>query len=167
MTVTSVRKDAEALTMSITAELDATVDRAWQLLADPRQLERWWGPPTYPATVYDHDLSPGGRVSYAMTGPEGDASRGYWDVLAVEPPRRLEILDGFADDEGRPNDTMPKTTAVFTLSERDGGGTVLAIETRFPSAEAMEQLVSMGMEEGIKEALGQIDAILAGDTASA
>ena len=72
MTVAHVRRDPEALTMTITAELDATVERAWQLWADPRQLERWWGPPTYPATVVDHDLTAGGRVSYFMTGPDGD-----------------------------------------------------------------------------------------------
>jgi hypothetical protein len=42
---------------------------------------------------------------------------------------------------------------------------VLAIDTRFPSSEAMEQMVSMGMEQGIREALGQIDAILAGASA--
>ena len=48
-----------ALTMTITAEFDAPIERVWQLWADPRQLERWWGPPTYPATVVDHDLSPG------------------------------------------------------------------------------------------------------------
>ena len=47
--------------MTITAEFDATVERSWQLWADPRQLERWWGPPTYPATVVEHDLVPGGR----------------------------------------------------------------------------------------------------------
>ena len=90
MTVTSVEKDPDALTMVITAELDATVERAWQLWADPRQLERWWGPPTYPATFVDHDLSPGGRVSYFMTGPEGSKSHGYWDVVAVDaaPPAR-------------------------------------------------------------------------------
>ena len=51
MTVTNVHKDPEALTMTITAEFDAPVERVWQLWADPRQLERWWGPPTYPATV--------------------------------------------------------------------------------------------------------------------
>ena len=69
MTVTSVHKDPEALTMTITAEFDATVERAWQLWADPRQLERWWGPPTYPATVVDHDLAPGGRVTLLHDRP--------------------------------------------------------------------------------------------------
>ena len=163
MTVTSIRKDPEALTMTINAELDATVERAWQLWADPRQLERWWGPPTYPATVVDHDLTAGGRVTYFMTGPDGDKSNGWWQVLAVEPPNRLELKDGFADDSGTPNDAMPTTTMVVSLTKRDGGGSLMTIESRFPSLQAMEKLVSMGMEEGITAALGQIAGILAKD----
>ena len=161
MTVTSVHKDPEALTLAITTELAATVERAWELWADPRQLERWWGPPTYPATVVDHDLVPGGRVTYFMTGPGGEKFGGYWQVLATEPPHRLELKDGFADESGAPNDAMPTTITVVTLTERDGGGTRMVIETRFPSAEAMEQLASMGMEEGIVSAIGQIDGIVA------
>ena len=163
MTVTSVNKDTEALTMTITTELDATIERAWQLWADPRQLERWWGPPTYPATVVDHDFATGGRVTYFMTGPDGDRSHGWWQILAVEPPNRLELMDGFADEGGTPNDAMPTTTTVVTLTERDDGGTLMAIETRFPSLQAMEQLVSMGMEEGIIAAMGQMPEILAED----
>ena len=166
MTVTDIRKDPEALTMSVTSELDAPVDRAWQLWADPRQLERWWGPPNYPATVHEFDLAPGGRVAYSMTGPEGDVSRGWWEVLAVEPPHRLELVDGFADADGQPSEAMPTTRTVVTLTARDGG-TVMAIETQFASLEEMERMVSMGMEEGITAAVGQIDGILAGDAASA
>ena len=89
MTVTAVRKDPETLTMTLTAEFDATPERVWDLWADPRKLERWWGPPTYPATFTRHDLSPGSRVEYHMTGPDGDQPRGYWDVLEVDPPRRI------------------------------------------------------------------------------
>lgn len=165
MTVTDVRKDPDALTMTFTAELEATVERAWQLWADPRQLERWWGPPTYPATVVDHDLSPGGRVTYFMTGPDGDKHGGWWEVLAVDPPKRLELRDGFADESGAPDDAMPTTVTVVTLAERDGGGTVMAVESRFPSLEALEKLLSMGVEEGMRAAMGQIDAILAEDAA--
>ncbi len=161
MTVTSVEKDREALTMTITAELDATVERSWQLWADPRQLERWWGPPSYPATVVDHDLTTGGRVTYFMTGPDGDTVHGWWEVLALEPPRRLEFRDGFADDSGTPDASMPTTTTVVTLTEREGGGTRMVINSAFPSVEAMEQLLSMGMEEGIAAAMAQIDDILA------
>jgi uncharacterized protein YndB with AHSA1/START domain len=159
---TTVDKDPAAHTMTVTAELDATVERAWQLWASPRQLERWWGPPTYPATVVDHDLTPGGVVRYFMTGPEGEKYHGYWEVTAAEPPSRLELLDSFADDSGAKNEAMPTTRMTMTLTARDGGGTTMRLHSEFPSLEAMEQLVEMGMEDGLVEALGQIDGILAG-----
>ena len=37
----------------------------------------------------------------------------------------------------------------------------MAITSVFPSTEAMEQVLSMGAAEGMAEALGQIDALLA------
>ncbi len=160
MTVTSVHKDPEKMTMTISSEFDAPIGRVWQLWEDPRQLERWWGPPTYPATVVDHDLTPGGRVTYFMTGPESDQPRGWWRVLSVEPPRRLEFEDGFADDTGEPNPEMPTMTIRVTLDERPDGRTRMAVETTFPSLEAMETIISMGAEEGMKSALGQIDELL-------
>jgi uncharacterized protein YndB with AHSA1/START domain len=161
MSVTDVRKDPEQLTMTVTAEYDVPADRAWQLWADPRQLERWWGPPEYPATVEGHDLTAGGQVSYYMTGPEGDRYRGWWKVLEVEPPRLLVLEDGFADDTGAPNTDLPITLMRMEITDRPGGIT-MTIASRFPSLEAMEQLAAMGMEEGLKAAMAQIDGILAG-----
>jgi uncharacterized protein YndB with AHSA1/START domain/pimeloyl-ACP methyl ester carboxylesterase len=160
MTVTAVRKDAQALTMAIDAEFDAPPERVWQLWADPRQLERWWGPPTYPATVTSHDLAPGSRVEYHMTGPEGDQPRGYWDIVEVDPPRSLVFQDGFANDDGSPNTDLAGTTARVTITELGGGRTRMSIQSQFPSTEAMEQVLALGMEEGLKQAVGQIDAIL-------
>lgn len=160
MPVTQIQKDPSALTLTLTADLSAPVERAWQLLADPRQLERWWGPPTYPATVVEHDLTPGGQVAYYMTGPEGEQPRGWWRVLSVDPPRSLEVEDGFADAEGNPNPDMPSMTIRFTLEEASGGSRLTTVTT-FPSQEAMEELLAMGMEEGIRAAAGQIDDVLA------
>ena len=158
---TTVDKDPTALTMTVTTELDATVERTWQLWADPRQLERWWGPPTYPATVVEHDLAPGARVRYFMTSPEGEKFYGMWDIVAVEPTQRIELVDSFADDSGAKNEALPSTRMTVTLAEKAGGGTVMTMHSQFASAEAMEQLLTMGMEEGLQEALGQIDGILA------
>jgi uncharacterized protein YndB with AHSA1/START domain len=160
MTVLSVRKDPEQLSMTITSEFNAPIERVWRMWDDPRQLERWWGPPTYPATFLEHDLTPGGTVTYSMTGPEGDTSRGWWRVTSVDAPRRLELLDGFADAAGEPNPEMPTVTMRVTLEEGTGGVTTMSIETVFPSLEVMEQMVSMGMEEGITAAVGQIDDLL-------
>lgn len=161
MSVKSVEKDLEKLTMTVTAEYDVTAERAWQLWSDPRKLERWWGPPTYPATVVDHDLRPGGRVTYFMTGPTGDKPRGFWDVLEVQAPRHLLVSDGFADESGTPNTSMPSTRMRVTIADRKGGVTV-TIHSEFASLEALEQLLALGMEEGLRAAMSQIDAVLAG-----
>jgi uncharacterized protein YndB with AHSA1/START domain len=166
MTVTAVRKNPETLTMTLDAEFDASPQRVWKLWADPRQLERWWGPPTYPATVTAHDLRSGGRVEYHMTGPEGDQPHGYWEVLEADAPHRLVFRDGFANDDGTPISDMPINEVRVMISEAGGGQTRMSIESIFPSAMAMEQLIAMGMEQGLTEAVGQIDAILAEDVSS-
>ena len=167
MTVTAVEKDLDTLTMTLTAEFDATPERIWQLWADPRQLERWWGPPTYPATFTRHSLTPGSRVEYHMTGPSGDQPKGYWDVTEAQPPSRLRFVDGFANDDGTPNDELPRSESVVTIEPIGAGRTRMAIEGHFPTAEAMNQLLVMGMDEGLTQAVGQIDAILAEDAVSA
>src|SRR5918994_2997343 len=166
MTVTAVRKDPDNLTMTLDAEFDAPAERVWQLWADPRQLERWWGPPTYPATFTKHELAPGGRVEYHMTGPEGDQPRGFWDIVEVNPPRSLVFQDGFANDDGSPNTELPQTTARITIEDIGSGRTRMSIASLFPSTEAMEQVLALGVEEGLKQAIGQIDAILAEGAAS-
>ena len=160
MGVTSVEKDLEALTMTVTADYDVPVERAWQLFADPRQLERWWGPPVYPATVGEHDLAVGGRVTYYMTGPEGDRHHGWWEVLDVDPPRLLVVRDGFADESGVPNPDLPTMVMRMTIEERDAGARIV-MTTTFGSLEQLEQLLAMGMEEGLTAAMSQIDGILA------
>jgi uncharacterized protein YndB with AHSA1/START domain len=165
MTVIDVHKDPATLTMTVTSEFDASVEQVWQLWADPRRLERWWGPPTYPATFVDHDLTPGGSVTYFMTGPEGDQPRGWWKVLEVRAPHHLEFEDGFADDQGTPNPDMPVMIMQVEVQERSGGGTTMVLHTRFPSSAAMEQIISMGMEEGLSAAMAQMDDVLAAATA--
>lgn len=161
MTVTAVHKDPDTLSMTLVAEFDATPERIWELWADPRQLERWWGPPTYPSTFTRHELSPGGRVEYRMTGPSGDQPRGYWDVVEVDPPRRLVFQDGFANDDGTPNEDLPRMEGRVTIEAIGDGRTRMSMESRFATAEAMEQVLAMGAEEGLRQAVGQIDAILA------
>ncbi len=162
MTVTAVHKDPQALTLKIIAEFDASPERIWQLWADPRQLERWWGPPMYPATftTHDHALAPGSHVEYHMTGPTGDQPRGFWDILEADPPHSLVFLDGFANADGTPNNDFPRNEGHVSIEPIAAGRTRMSIESHFPSKAAMEQVLAMGMEPGITEAVGQIDAIL-------
>ncbi|MEO6880322.1 MAG: SRPBCC family protein [Mycobacteriaceae bacterium] len=160
MPVTSVTKDPAALTMTVAAEFPVPVQRLWNAYVDPRQLERFWGPPTYPAQFTRHDAAAGGLSAYAMTGPDGDVSRGYWQWLSVEPQKSFEVLDGFASADGSPNPEMPSMRMVFAFEPTPTGSRVTTT-TYFDTADELARLVEMGMEEGMTLAMGQMDRVLA------
>ncbi|MFI7603483.1 SRPBCC domain-containing protein [Actinoplanes sp. NPDC049681] len=160
MPVTDVQQDLDNLTLTITADFAAPVERIWQVYADPRQLEKVWGPPTYPATVVDHELRPGGRVTYYMTSPEGEKFAGYWLVTAVDEPRSFSFDDGFADLDFNPTPNMPVSTNVYTFTEHDGG-TRATYVSRYQSVEALQKVLDMGVVEGATSAINQIDDLIA------
>ena len=160
MTVTAITKDPDKLTMAFTAEFDSTPERVWRLWEDRSLFEKWWGPPEYPATVTDHEFKPGGKVRYYMTGPEGEKYHGFSEFIAIDPPNSIEFGDGFLDDDGNEVEGMPTMTSRVDISDI-GGATRMVITTTFPSLEAMEQLIEMGAEEGMKGSLSQVPELLA------
>ena len=160
MPVTDAQHDLENLSLTITADFTAPPARIWQVYADPRQLEKVWGPPSYPATVVDHDLRPGGRVNYYMTGPEGDKHAGYWEITAVDEPHRFEFLDGFADMDFNPDPAMPKARNIFTFTEHDSGTRATYVSI-YESAEGLQTVLDMGVVEGASSAINQIDDLVA------
>jgi len=160
MPVTNVTRDPKALTMTVTADFTAPLWRLWDAYTDPRQIEKFWGPPSWPATFTRHDVRPGGRTEYIMRGPDGQASRGYWEWQSVNAPHTFEVLDGFAMDDGSNNEDMPSMRMSFSFMETKTGSR-LVTTTFFRTAEELGQLLEMGMETGMREAMGQIDDVLA------
>ncbi len=160
MPVTDVKHDLENLTLTITADFAAPVQRVWQIYADPRQLEKVWGPPSHPATFVDHSLTPGSRVTYFMTGPDGEKYAGYWDITTVDEPTSFAFRDGFADADLNPNPDMPVSENTYTFTEHNGGTRAVYI-SKFASAEGLQQVLDMGVVEGATSAIKQIDELLA------
>ena len=161
MPVTDVTPDIENRTLTITAEFAAPVERVFAVYADPRQLERIWGPPSHPATVVDHDLTPGGRVNYFMTGPEGEKFYGTWMVKTVDEPRGFGFEDGFTDDSFAVNPDLPVSINEFSFAAHDGRTRATYVST-YATAEGLQQVLDMGVVEGASQSINQIDALLAG-----
>lgn len=159
MPITSITKDTDALTMTVVADFSVPVQRLWDAHADPRQLERFWGPADWPATFTRHDFHPGGRSHYWMTGPDGTRAAGYWEYLAMDPGHSFEVTDGFADEFGIPDPAMPAMRLRLVFEEIPQGSKLIS-RTWFNSAADYQQLLEMGMEEGMTSALGQMDAVL-------
>jgi len=159
MPVTDITKDVDTRTITITASFAAPVERVWALYADPRQLERVWGPPTYPATFVDHALTVGARSTYYMTGPTGDKHAGWWQITAVDEPHSFSFDDGFADLDFNDAPGMPVARNAYTF-EVDGEGTRATYVSTFASAEDLQKVLDMGVEEGSRLAINQIDDLL-------
>ncbi|WP_314648877.1 SRPBCC family protein [uncultured Microbacterium sp.] len=159
MPVTDVVTDAENLTMTVVADLAAPVERVWDAYSDPRQLERFWGPPGWPATFTHWDHTVGGKANYTMTGPRGESASGTWEFVEIDAPRSFTVLDSFADENGTPDPDLPSMRMTFTF-EATADGTRMVNTSYFTSAEALEQVVAMGAIEGTKLAMSQLDAVL-------
>lgn len=163
MPVINFNTDVEARTITITAQFAAPVERVWAMYADPRQLERVWGPPTHPATFVDHEMVVGARTTYFMSGPDGERYAGWWRITAVDAPHRFAFDDGFADDDFNEVPDLPisHNDYVFTTDDADGAGTRAVFTTSYDSVADIEKVLEMGMEEGATAAMGQIDDFLA------
>jgi uncharacterized protein YndB with AHSA1/START domain len=165
MAVITTHKDADALTLTIVAEFEASPERVWDVWEFARQLERWWGPPTYPATFTRHEFEVGGESRYFMTGPDGNQPHGWWRISAIDKPHRIEFANGLAGDDGEPVPGVEPMPTNVTF-ERTGDGTRMTVVTHFTDAEQMDTMLSMGMEEGFGLAIGQVDALLHAATAA-
>lgn len=159
MPVTDVITDIENLTMTVIADLAAPVERVWNAYTDPQQLERFWGPPGWPATFTKWDHTVGGKADYTMNGPRGEKASGTWEFLEIDGPRTFTVLDAFADEEGNPDPDLPSMRMTFTF-EPSAEGTRMVTTSYFESVDALEQVVAMGAIEGTKLAMGQLDAVL-------
>ena len=95
-----------------------------------------------------------------MKGPKGETSRGFWEFLTIDEPRAFEVKDGFLGEDGKQAPDLPTMRMRFTFEPHDGGTRMVTVTT-VPSVEALEQLLNMGMEEGMKAAMAQIDGVLA------
>ena len=160
MPLTSITKDPAKLTLTVVGDYPVPQERLWDAFADPRQLERFWGPPFAPATFTRHDLKVGGRAEYFLTGPKGERWSGSWKFTAVNPPSAFEALDG---DDNADDENMP--AAMKFAFEATPTGSRMTCVTTFSSVEAMEQTIP-GMEEGLRAAMSQLDALLAEASAS-
>jgi uncharacterized protein YndB with AHSA1/START domain len=160
VTITSVHTDYDSLAVTLIADFDNPIDQVWELWSDPRKLERWWGPPGYPATVEKHALAPGGEVIYSMIGPEGEEHRGMWLVTSVDPPTSLRFTDAFADSDGTPLEDSPVSEIRVRLLEHEGG-TRMEIRMTFETREDMDRIVDMGTVEGLKQGVVQMEGVLA------
>lgn len=163
----NVTKDLENKTLTIEAIVDGSKDKVWKAYADKEWFEKWWGPEGWETTTKEFDFRPGGRVHYDMHCVDKDQGEWYdqhsWGVMNIlevdEANYRLAFEDAFSDETGVANPEMPTMQNSLELHDEDGK-TRIVTKTIAETAEQLEEVIKMGIEEGWASQLAKLDTLL-------
>lgn len=136
--------------LEITRRMQARRATLWRCWTDPALLAQWYVPAPWRVTAVVLDLRPGGAFSTEMGGPDGATHRVDGAVLEIAAMERLvwtnALVAGFRPASGTGG--LPPLTAVITLRDAPGGGTLYAARALHASAEGAAQHLAMGFNEG-------------------
>ena len=152
--------DRAALTFSTERVFAAPRERVFAALSTCEALQRWFAPAPWTLSVCRLDFRVGGRWHYCMSGPDGTAGWGVQVFEEIVAPERIVAIDSFADAEGTINRDLPSQQFRYDLFEVEGG-TRLVNTASYQRPEDLQTVLDMGMEDGIRLAWDQLEAVLA------
>ena len=146
-------------TITIIREYDPPVEKVWKAWTTSEMLDQWWGPKPWRAITKSLDFREGGHWHYSMNGPEGEVQWGKFDYLTIEPNESFTGKDGFSDENGTLDTTLPQNHWELRMSQT--GNTVMVdMLLTFEKAEDIDTYIDMGFKEGITQTLDQLEEIL-------
>ena len=146
-------------TITIICEYDAPLEKVWKAWTTSEMLDQWWGPKPWRAITKSLDFREGGHWHYSMNGPEGEDQWGKFDYLTIEPNESFTGKDGFSDENGTLDTTLPQNHWELRMSQT--GNTVMVdMLLTFEKAEDIDTYIDMGFREGITQTLDQLEEIL-------
>lgn len=129
-------------------------ERVWAAFTECEHLKHWWGPHGWDLTHCDMDFRVGGRWHYCMSGKgEDGAPMDSWGLQTfgtIAAPQSFTYQDVFSDKDGNPAPGMPVADCQTEFSEIEGGTKVVGRVT-YASAEELQAILEMGVEQGITE----------------
>lgn len=127
----------------------------------PEQVARWWAPASLGVSVVgcEADIRVGGGYRYVL---EHDGHRFAFSgrYTEVTPPSRLVYTQVFEPAAAGPGPDAQAVVVTVTFEEREGR-THLVSRTVCPSRAARDAIIASGMEQGMRETMDQLDALVA------
>ena len=165
----NVTKDAENKTLIFEQVFEAPLERIWAAWTTAEQIALWWGPKGWKTTVKEFDFRVGGHLLYSMTCEDPEQKDFYgrteWAKSAydaIDAKNSFDYRDYFTDENGTVNEAMPTMNIRMEFYQVPEGTRVVS-KTVFPTPEAYEQTVAMGVVEGVGQTWGRLVELLGGE----
>jgi uncharacterized protein YndB with AHSA1/START domain len=123
----------------------------------PELVRRWWAPKSRGVSIAscDAEIRVGGTYRYVLRLDSGDEFAFSGKYTEVTPSSRLVYTQVF-----EPQAEAGEAIVTVTFEERDGK-TYLVSHEQYPSAEWREAALGSGMEHGMREAMDQLEELVA------
>ncbi len=145
--------------LTVTRTFDAPIELVWRAWTEATLLDQWWAPSPWKSVTKSMDFSEGGHRLYAMVGPKGEEHWGRTTYRSIVTEDYFTGEDAFCDSEGIVNDVLP--VAQFKNQFKDDSGkTTVMIITKYESEAHLQQVIQMGMKEGLSMAFEHLDRVL-------
>ncbi|RUT47405.1 SRPBCC domain-containing protein [Paenibacillus anaericanus] len=138
-------------------EFNAPRELVFQAFTKAEHLKQWWGPRGWTLPVCHVDFREGGVWHYCMKCEDKNQGDFYgmesWGKAAyreIVVPEKIVYVDYFSDAEGNVAEDMPQTLVTLTFIETDNGTRVIN-RGEYATAEALKQVMDMGMMQGITD----------------
>lgn len=161
MTDNKLQVETTERELILTRTFDAPRELVFSAFSSCEHLRNWWGPRPWPMVECTIDFRPGGIWHYCLRGPnEGDAAWGRVDYEQIVEPERIVYRDSFSDAEANINPDLPQARVSYEFAAVEGK-TLLTSRTEYPTPDGLQQVLEMGVVEGISETLDRLEEHLA------
>lgn len=143
-------------TVNVKREFAAPLPLVWDAWTKAEILDLWWAPKPYQTRTKSMDFREGGTWLYYMESPEGAIHWCKNDYQKIENLKSYTGLDAFCDENGTTNSDFPRTSWTNSFMANENTTTV-TIEAQYESLADLEQIISLGFQEGFTMALSNLD----------
>ena len=135
----------------VTRTLNGPARLVFEAWTKPELLKRWWAPKSMgiPLLSCEADVRVGGSYRFVFGLDAAKTMAFFGRYIEVTPHSRLV----WTNEEGDGGEAV----TTMTLEEK-GGKTLLVLNERHPSKEAVDGAIGFG--EGLRETFGQLDELL-------
>ena len=151
--------DKEKNTITVKREFAANRQLIWDCYTKSEMLDQWFAPEPFTTKTKSMDFNEGGHWHYAMVDPEGKEYWGWTEYTKIQPIDYYKTLDAFSDSEGNLNKDLPKAEWHVEFNDKNEN-TLVVTTVQYDSLEALDQVINMGMKEGLTSTLERLDKLL-------